>query len=598
VAEAALAGPLRGVLVAQLGLDDPARAARLVRRESRSGRLMLMALRALLAAVAADTPPHALGLEGDLEQVIARADGYSAAEAVRAHAVLLLSLLRLDRARRRVTALLDECHGADIVRRSMALYVDADVAAIETDARAALAALTSNAVADPEWDPRPDADRHRWVVRALFHHVRLAEEALTDLEQRFVDGLCHHHERDLGVLRTEDAWDAVVAPLREGGQPLRVTVLLVGGLSWQAWDETLSPRLAEVYDSHARVALAPLPAVSDRAMRRALGGARSDAAAPLPWPKLPAAARPELGLKSLRQPPNALAALADEGLLLTSAASGGLHVAVVDLLAGSPAGLALDDYERRVALLGEALAGLARSRRPDDAVVLVGASGAVRCADAPGLALPGEAPAARSLRGWTGERTPTEAVRLELGSAPGVAPEPWLLATGRGRLAPAPQGVAVADGGLSLAELATPVVVMTPLPPGERSLVLVSGLGMPDTVTGGEPAEAELYCTLAGGALAELATLTLDVPGAPEVSVTLDYGERRRLGLLFIPDPPTGAKRAELVVEATCRIGRRCFRRRAVCTVEAPSDGHRSTDERADLAWSVGQAREVRDLDP
>ena len=569
-AEAVLAGPLREATVRTLGLTDPARAAQVLRRETRSGLLTLFALRTLLDAVAADEPLHQLVLEPDLDGLLARVDELSESRVVAANAQLLRALLRLDRARRRLTALLDETPPERCAEQTAALLVDTEVGTLETDLRLAARLLTRDAVSDPRWHPRPDTQRHKCAVRAWCHLVDLARQALDAWEERFAASLgVPPPSAERGPLRVAQVWDEVVEPLRREPDVRRVTVVLAAGLTWEAWERTVAPGLAARCDHHAQAALAQAPAAGEPSLRRALAGARWDEDwRRCEWRRLVALARPGLGLRHAARPPQALTALASEGCLSWVGASAGLRVVAVDLLAQAPCGLAPADHERRLAALGEALTGLVGARG-DEAVVVVSTGGAVWCGESRTQALAGEVLAPRCVA-----LAPEQAAGTATWHAVDESGRALCFARGRDRLTPSGKGPALAAGGLSPAELVVPVAVLTPVPAGDRSAVMVGALAAPDRVRSGEPTQALLACALAGGALAEVAELRLSV--APDTTVrcravpchtTLDCDERRLVPLTFALELPPGETHAEVVLEASCRVGARSFRRRARCTV-------------------------------
>jgi len=163
--EAVLAGPLREAVVRLTNLEAPDGAARVIRREVRSGHLMLMALRSLLAAVAADEPPHGLAIEAELADLANRAGAYSHGPAVRVHAALLRALLRLDRNRERLESLAASDDDATVVAGLLRHCGDGDPAHTDEDLAVVKAALTDHDLAAPGWAPRPDAGRRRRSCR-------------------------------------------------------------------------------------------------------------------------------------------------------------------------------------------------------------------------------------------------------------------------------------------------------------------------------------------------------------------------------------------------------------------------------------------------
>jgi hypothetical protein len=578
-AEAALAGSLRGAVVRHLHLDEPDGAAAVLRRERHSGLLVLFALRTLLAAAVSDTPADPR-LEADVEGLLARAEELSEPKAVAAHARLLLALLRLARYRRLAAALPASAAPEAVLRRALAWLVDHGLAGLPREARTAWEALGRNAVAEPAWSPRADEAAHKQLLRAICRYVAAAEEAFAEFERRVV-GAAVDETVGEGAAWAKDGWSAAVAPiLADAGAP-KLTVALVAGLSWSAWEEHLAPRLAALGDCHARAVLARPPACAAESLRRALG----TASAGTPWAKLARQAHPDLAWRTAR-PPAALAALAECGALAWSGSAARLRVVVVDLLAGGNGGVPTALWRRRIEALGDGLAGLLEARR-DEAVVVLATSGAVLCDHAAGLAWPGQSHGARGLLlGAEAEAPPDclalDAGRLGLSAAPG---EVFHAAVGRQRLSPAAREVALADGGLSLDELAVPQAVLTPAPAGEASTVVVGALSVPHEVSAGGEARVELGCTLTGGALAELATLSLDMAGVEPCAVTLDLGERRRLAVTFRVPSSIG----ELVVNAECRVGRRVFRRRAVLTVVAPGIEEEAEAGRRNAGASVAR---------
>lgn len=562
-AEAVLAGPLRDALVRHLGLSQVDGAARLLRRERRSGLLLGLALRALLEAVGSDEAPHALVLEPDLAALLPRSRDFTHAEAVAEQAGLLRALLRLDRARRRIAEVLDEAPAEALVPRAVALLVDTEVGTLDADLQTAARLMTRNAACEPSWHPRPSPERHKHLMRAWYHGIELARVAQARFERALADAVVAGRLGE-GSARVVDAWPTVVTPLLSE----RLTVVLVSGLSHEGWERSLAPQLAAAWDQHSAAWLAPLPTAGALACRRAFAAERWESGrTALPWSRLARLARPELELRSARVP-TAFAGQAAAGLVVWSGRGPRLRLVVLDLLAGAAGGVPVSEYERRRDALGHALAELAASRR-DDCVVVLGTSGAVRCHEHAGLALEGQALAPRALLA-SGE-PPADVAVLEprrCGLPGGVGEQVWVT-TGRERLAPAARGAVYADGGLASSELTVPVAVLTPVPAGERSAVQVGELVLPETVVAGASAAAVLPCTLVGGALAEVVEVTLEGVDAGPVQAVLDAGERRSLLLSFTATLPPGVSRGTLTVSAVCRVGRRVFRRRAVCALTA-----------------------------
>ncbi len=562
--EAVLEGPLRDPVVKLLRLTTPEGAVATLRREPRSGHLCLMALRSLLQAVATDAAPHGLRLEPELEHLAARAERYSHAAAVREHALLLRSLLRLDRVRARLTDALSAPADDDLARLP-AVFADSGAGYLDDDARLARRALTGNLFAETGWDPVPAAERHKQVGTALYHLVRLSEQRLHDLERRFAAALVATGD-DAGP-RVERAFDDLIEPLREARGHPRTCLVLVSGLSWSGWEQAVAPAVGRSYDVETKVLTAPLPATGAWSLRRAVGGMRWRAEhAELGPDALVAALRPELALHRGR-PSKAFEPLRERGLIAFSYTSRGFCLLGVDLLAGEPYGVPVTDYQARLALFGRCLAAQARSGRRDELVAVMATSGAVACADAPGASLGGPAYGARCVArladdevegGW---RLP-DGPRLADGMAL------WA-ASGRGRLVPAPADRAVADGGMSLSETALPLALLTPVPRGERSTLTVSHLAVNEWLTAGQPAALTVWLSLTAGALAEVATVTTNLGGEP-VTVTLDLNEQRAVTVDFVPALPAGARRLDTTVEATVTVGRRRYVRRALTTIVAP----------------------------
>jgi hypothetical protein len=571
-AEAALAGPLRAATVRHLGLDNSAAAAALVHREQRSGLLALMALRTLLEAAADRQLPPDPALEADLEALLGRAKDLSESKAVAAHAGLLRALLRLDRLRRRIAEAPPAATPAATLRRAAAWLVDASLGDLPEDVRAAKEALTRNALSEPSYHPRPDMSRHKAALKAIYQRLDQAEAAYRQFEQTVAQAAVAHAAGGGGgpeLTPVTAAWEQTVAPLlADAGRP-KVTAVVVAGLDWWAWETLLAPRLGALADIQARPALAPLPATAALSLRRALAGpAWRPAWAELGFTSLLKAARPELAWRKAR-PPKAAEPLAAAGALAWSGGAGLLRLLVVDLLASHPAGAPMAVHRERVEALAAALAGLVGGGR-DEAVVLLGASGAAACEEAAGLALPGRALGARGLAVPAASEPPAGVLTLAAGA------ETCWLAVGPQRLAPAAAEAVMADGGLSLGELAVPLAVLAPTPPGERSTVQVGQLIAPEAVAAGQLAQAGLWCSLAGGALAEVAVLTLKTDGAAPVEATLDLGERRWLTAGFRLAGETG----EVTLEAECRVGRRVFRRRTLVQVTAATREEPASAER------------------
>lgn len=194
-------------------------------------------------------------------------------------------------------------------------------------------------------------------------------------------------------------------------------------------------------------------------------------------------------------------------------------------------------------------------------------SGAVRCLDAPGEALPGETCGPRCLA--AGETVPDGTILID-GAAHGWPGQRFLVAGGRGRLAPAAAEATYADGGVSLGEMVVPFAKLTPVPRGEATSLTVSDLMVPAWLTAGEPTELAVFATLTGGALADVATLSSRDCERDQVHATLDLGERRRLALRYTPTLADGAAREDRTVTVTCQVGRRKLVRSALVTVKAP----------------------------
>ncbi len=541
-AEGVIAGPLRDGVVRFLRLRDPAGAIELLRREERSGLLVIMALRTLLGAVAADQPLDTARLLPPLDALATRLDSLTLRDAVAAHLDLLRAVLRLEAVRRRLAEAGDE--PGDPV----GLFVDSGADGLDGDLAVARAALCDNALAVTDWDPVPDPERHKAVVAGLFHLVQMTEQAGLRLEAAA-------DPSPGGDVPT--AWDDYLAPALEArGQP-RATLLLVGGLGWAGWRQVAAVA-GRRYDVAARPLVAALPAAAEVSLRKAIAGAAwRPELATTGWEALFSLARPELRLRRGRAP-QALEPLRAAGLVRWQRTSRERCLAVIDLFAGAPGGLSPGEYQRRVGLLAAALAALAESGRRDELVALLGVSGAARTTSAAGLALPGQAYGARAM---VTDAAADEALRLDprevgLPAAPG---ERLLVATGRHRLAPCAAGTVMADGGATLAERIVPFALLTPHAGAGGAELAVGTLLAPEQVNAGEPFEVGLWVTLTGGALAEEASLHLGGPTPAVCGVTLDLDEPRWLGLEVTL--PAG----EHTLEVELRAGRRLLRRRASC---------------------------------
>lgn len=541
-AESVIAGPLRDAAVRFLRLRDPGGATELLRREERSGLLVIMALRTLLGAVAADQPLDAARLLPQLEALATRRDGLTMRDAVAAHLDLLRAVLRLEAVRRRLAELGDEPDAP------VGVFVESGADGLDDDLAVARSALCDNALAVTDWDPVPDPERHKAVVAGLFHLVQMAEQAGQRLESAA-------DRRPDGDLPT--AWDERLSPALEArGQP-RATILLVGGLGWAAWRQVGSVA-GRRYDVDVRPLVAALPASAELSLRKVIAGAAwGPEQTTSGWEALLSQSRPELHLRPGRTP-QALGPLREAGLLRWQRTSRERCLAVIDLFAGAPGGLSPAEYQRRVGLLAAALVALADSGRRDELVALLSVSGAVRTAASAGLALPGQAYGARAIvtDSAADETLPFDPRELGL---PAVAGERLLVATGRQRLAPCAAGTAMADGGATLAERVVPFALLTPHDSAGGAELTVGTLLAPEQVGAGLPFEVGLWVTLTGGALAEEATLRLSGPTPAVCGVTLDLNEPRWLGLEVTL--PAG----DHALEVELRAGRRLLRRRAVC---------------------------------
>ena len=583
-AEEVVSGPLRGVLLRLLKLHERDGARYVLRREERSGHLLLMALRTLLDAVAMDDPPN--GLLTELEHLSQASEGFSHAPAVRVHSRLLAALLRLNRARAQAAALLaDDGPDRSFVRRAVAWYADGGQALLEDDLALSRAGLTDNALAETCWDPVPDPERHKGIVTALYQHVRAAEDKLFEIESRVARDLAAGESG--GVARVDTAWDEVIQPLLAQRAEPRVTIVLVAGLPWAASEQLANGPWSARYDVTARAFCAPLPAAGEWSLVRALGGpARTASLLELDGLALLEAARPELGLRRPRRPIRAFEPLCEEGLVRFAGTSREIRLVGLDLLAGHPSGVPPETYQRRLTAFGDAVAELVSSGRRDELVVVLSTNGATRCHAVAGAALPGTAYGPRCVVSETARAGRLPLVTVPAGELglPAAETAVAYLATGRGRLAPAAEEPVFAAGGLSLAELVVPLLLLSPVPRGEHSQVVVSGLLLPSEVVAGQPAEAAVLTTLTGGALAEVAELSGRWDDSATHRVTLDPGEPRRLAIEFVPPEPT-VEAPELTVEVTCRVGRRSYRRRGWCQIVAapephptePVDGHGET---------------------
>ncbi len=587
-----LDGPLRAATVGLLELQDASSAVRVLRRETRSGHLVLMALRCILAAAASDAAPEELGLEPDLDHLLGRMERLSHAAAVRAHAELLRALLRLDRAYARLARWAADSEAASVADGWPARLAGAQAATVDRDLATARQALLDNALSETNWDPVPDSARHKGLLTSLFARVQWIEERWLDTERIAARSLLEQWVAGAPpARRAARAWDDVVEPLRhQRGEP-RTCVVLVAGLSWADWEQVLASPLGDVYDGGAEPLWGVVPAAAEWSLRRALGGMRwRPEAAAYDWDELFGRLRPELGLHGGRAVPVALAPLAELGLVRFVRTSAALCAVGLDLLAGGSGGVPVDQFEQRLTKLAAALCGLAHSGRRDELVIVLGVSGAVRCLAAPGQALSGQPLGARCLlRPATGE----EAAGVVVASAAlfdglGTASQEVYFGTGRGRLAPAAAEATVADGGLATDELLVPLAALVPLPRGERATVEVSGLMVPQWLTADEPAQLALYATLTGGALAEVATLTASELGVEPVRATLDLGERRLLTLSYTPTLPPGERRAERSLEVELLVGRRRLRRRAPVTVVAPAGAESTGGPAAEPAREPG----------
>ncbi|MCC7495223.1 MAG: hypothetical protein IT204_22940 [Fimbriimonadaceae bacterium] len=563
-AELAFHGALRGPLVELLRLAEPAAAAAVVRRETRSGHLALLALRTLLGAIALDEVPHELALEPLLDQLLERVERLSQGAAVRAHAELLRALLRLDRLRPRLQAW-SQAAPAELPAEALALAAG-EGAQLESDLAAAHDALEDNALHETQWNLQADPARHKAVLAAWQAHLGAAEQALVSAEREL--GAALLAQPPAPAQAAAAAWDELLtARWRDEGDPPR-TLVLVAGLSWAAWSGRLAPRLAGVYDSFAEPLWAPLPSAGEWSLPRAVGGLRwQSASATWDVDELLGRLRPELGLRR-RALPAAWRPLGAAGLVRGSWTGGELRLLLVDLLAAAPGGLPAEAYHDRLAALAAALVTQASGRQRDRRVTLLACSGAVLCRPRPGLALAGQPVGARAVRP-SDEPPPVEALGLAADQLGLPGPAPVLLAYGRGRLVPATDQAAYAAGGLSLAELAVPLAQLTPVPRGERAVVRLDRWLVPERVVAGQPVELAVDVTLVAGALADLARLTAELPDCPVGEAVLDRGERQRLTLVWTPQLPAGARRAEQTVTLTLQVGRRRQVRRVVVTVVA-----------------------------
>lgn len=562
IAEATLLGPVRLGLVRVLGLADPERAPAaalaILRREHRCGPLALFALRVLLEAVALDSLPPLPGLETELERLLARLDDFSERRAVRHHAQLLRALLRIERGRAQLAAGLPDARPEPALRWSLEQLAVSSLALLGEELATARRCLTSNSLAEPDWRPEVDIGAHKMLLSRLYQRVEVAQNTYDEFETTCLDAWLHQPS-------PLDVWDQHLAPLINEPHRPPMTLVLVAGLPWRAWSQHLARLCAEQAECHARPLPVAPPAAGASALLRAAAGRAGSGA----WLTQLRAGRPEHAWRRAAKP-RAFAPLDAEGCVCASVGADGLRIVAVDLLANAPAGTPTETWQRRVELLGQGLAALSRTRR-SDLLVLAGVSGATACALAAGRPVPGEPWSARCVAVDDSAASPPPEVReLRVDGA-----RVWA-ARGPQRLVASTRAAVMADGGLSLDELVTPLVTLTPITQDDQALVQVSGLAVAPTLPAGQPAQATVLCTLAGGALVELVEARLLQPEGEPFSVWIDLAEPRRLAFSFTPQLPPDQDEADLLLEAELRLIRRTYVRRATVRVRRATPQHES----------------------
>jgi len=579
VAEAALDGPLRAGLLEALPLDDPGRALAFLGEPCRSPRLLIMALRTLLdQGVHHPTEIPEADWETGLRQ------GFAGAErlAGRQHEPTLRLHLRALAALRTVVrsqpgpepSQLSRWPPAQQLKTLLSWTVASNLLGLATAAGELSHLLREEDLHDPRFSARENKTAFQQLVSTLWSQARQVRAQVQEADRLFGQALATS-VGDWAQLETiplvHRFWSHFFLPLwREQGQPASVVVVFQG-LRWDLWEQVLRPALADRFEARAQPMVGILPGVGDVALRRFLAGDRWQPAYwTWPLPSVLAAALP--GLRVNARPP-ARPGLPEEWALFQLAA-GPLEVVGVTLL--DPAGVpfpgvaeALTDPEA-ARQLGAQFRPWLESFPPEALLIIVSTHGFTA------VAQPLTWPSAEKVRFLSARCAvvpkdiplpDTESFEPpELGLPPRLFPEirpsapsqTLLFATGSRYFAGVTEGhpPSFAGGGLSLAELVVPVVVLTPQPQPDQSLVEVSGLIVADEYQDGKPGELALLLALRGGALMDVATVACNLSPASPLTVPLEAGTRKRVALSFTPHLDPGAQPVvELPVEVLVTVG-------------------------------------------
>jgi len=602
-AEEALMPGLFGAVLNQLGLEEVAAARELARREQRSPRLLIAALRKMVFHLA----QHPDDLQSpEWRDAMARWQERNAAwehrrngPALAKHGRLFHILITLHQSRQQVQNLLarlPRVPPSQLPKALVSAYVESHLYTIPSTLEELQALLLDDDLNDPRFSPQEGPEALRRLVVRLWEWGQEVGRLREELEALFLRAVAQNYPRwleDPAIPWLGRFWARTFHPWwQERGKP-PVALFLCHGLSWDLWERVLRPGLEETFLVRSQPWVVPLPALPALTLPRWLAG---EAWQPADLQADPAALAqrsiPGQIFTKARWPHPADV---EEGIVGQHWVSEGITLTEIHLSNSTgqlrsevAAALTQERAARRFSARFQALLDTV----PREALIFLVSGGgfvvpkrriawdpppgtvflAPRCAVGGGESIPAEAvvftaaelglpPTALASGGAEGAEAatplfllvPREHCFAGAGEAGGTADRPASLRTRRS---------GACGGGLSLDEWIVPGAVLLPRPPARGVEIDLSSPVVAEEYRAGQPGELSIVLHLRSGALAEVALVACDVPGAAPAMVGLEVGVRKPVRLSFVPLLEPGPEAVvELPVQVTVKVAGEEYRR-------------------------------------
>lgn len=603
--EALMPGLFEGVL-SQLGLEEVTAARELARREQRSPRLLIAALRQMIFHLAQH--PEDLHSPEWREGVVRWQERSAAWErrrsgpALAKHVRLFNTLITLHQSRQQVQNLLARLPHVPpsfLPKVLVSAYVEARVYTIPSTLEELQTLLLEDDINDPRFSPQEGPEALRGLAIRLWEWGQEVARLRGELEAFFLRAAAQNYPgwlEDPAIPWLSRFWVRTFHPLwQERGKP-PVALFLCHGLGWDLWERVLRPGLEETFLVRCQPWVVPLPALPALILPRWLAGEE--------WQ--PADLQMDPVALAQRSVPGQTFAKArwphpadeEEGIVGQHWVSEEITITEIHFCTSTgqlrPEVAAALTQERAARRLAARLRALLDTVPREALIFLVSGGGFVvphrRIAwDPP----PGTRFLAPRCAVGGGEDVPAEAVAFtasELGLPPTVldkgvsegkipADPLFMLAPREHCFAGAMPAEGAADrppssgarragvggacgGGLSLDEWIVPGAVLLPRPPVRGVEIDLSSPVVAEEYLAGQPGELSIVLHLRSGALAEVAFVACDVPGAVPAVVGLEVGVRKPVRLGFVPLLEPGPEAVvELPVQVTVKVAGEEYRR-------------------------------------